>query len=117
MPDNASAGSTAQQPLMPQEYTILLTAGITKVAHAQAASAPPATTPHSLQHTVLLAMPSAWQTIAGSAPTPATLQQGSSASGDQLIQNAQTWQLYAVSPSQLLIPAQMQPVTALRPVQ
>ena len=34
---NASAGSTAQKPLMPQEHTILLTAGITKVAHVQAA--------------------------------------------------------------------------------
>ena len=34
---NASAGSTAQKPLMPQEHTILLTVGITKVAHVQAA--------------------------------------------------------------------------------
>ena len=37
VPINASAGSTAQKPLMPQEHTILLTAGITKVAHVQAA--------------------------------------------------------------------------------
>ena len=37
VPVNASAGSTAQQPLMPQEHTILLTAGITKVAHVMEA--------------------------------------------------------------------------------
>ena len=37
VPINASAGSTAQKPLMPQEHTILLTAGVTKVAHVQAA--------------------------------------------------------------------------------
>ena len=86
---------------MPQEHTILLTAGITKVAHVQAALQPHQ--PQALTaclHTVLLAN---WQ-------------QGFSASGDQLIQNAQTGQLYAVSPSQLLLPAQVQPVTALRPV-
>ena len=60
VPVNASAGSTAQQPLMPQEHTILLTAGITKVAHVQAALQPHQ--PQALtacMHTVLLAMPTA----------------------------------------------------------
>ena len=57
--------------------------------------------------TVLLAMPAAWQTIASSAPAPATWQQGLSASGNHLIQNAQTGQLHAISPSQLLLPAQL----------
>ena len=67
--------------------------------------------------TVLLAMPAAWQTVASSAPAPATWQQGLSASGNQLIQNAQTGQLHAISPSQLLLPAQLQHISALCPVQ
>ena len=118
MPINASAGSTTQKPLMAQEHTILLTAGITKVAHVQAAlqlHQPQALT--ACLQTVLLAMPAAWQTVASSAPAPATWQQGLSASGNQLIQNAQTGQLHAISPSQLWLPAQLQPVTALCPVQ
>ena len=80
MPINASAGCTAQKPLMPQEHTILLTAGITKVAHVQAALQlhQPQALIACLQ-TVLLAMPAAWQTVASSAPTPATWQQGLSA--------------------------------------
>ena len=115
---NASAGSTAQKPLMPQEHTILLTAGITKVAHVQAALQlhQPQALLTCLQ-TVLLAMPAAWQTVASSAPAPATWQQGLSASGNQLIQNAQTGQLHAISPSQLLLPAQLQHISALCPVQ
>ena len=75
VPNNASAGSTAQKPLMPQEHTILLTAGITKVAHVQAAlqlHQPQALT--ACLQTVLLAMPAAWQTVASSVPAPATWQ-------------------------------------------
>ena len=100
VPINASAGSTAQKPLMPQEHTILLTAGITKEAHVQAALQlhhPQALT--ACLQTVLLAMPAAWQTVASSASAPATWQQGLSASGNQLIQNAQTGQLHAINPS------------------
>ena len=48
LPVKASAGSTAQQPLMPQEHTILLTARSEGSARAGCTSAPPATSPHSL---------------------------------------------------------------------
>ena len=49
VPINASAGSTTQKPLMPQEHTILLAAGITKNStRAGCPSASPAASPHSL---------------------------------------------------------------------
>ena len=64
-----ASGSTAQQPLMPHEHTFLLTAGITEVAHVQAALQPHQ--PQALTaclYKVLLPMPSAFWTIASSAP-------------------------------------------------
>lgn len=118
VPVSSSAASPAHRPLMPQDHRLMLTAGITKVAHLQAAlqlHQPQALT--ACLQFMLQALPSAWQTVASSAPAACTWLQGVSATGNQLIQNTQTGQLHTVSTNQQLLPAQAQLVSALCPVQ
>ena len=76
--------------LTPQQKPLMLSAGITKVAHLRLSLQlqQPQLLASELS-SVLLALPPAWRTIVSSAPA-CTLFQVPSASGRQLIQDAQT---------------------------
>ncbi len=81
--------------LTPQQKPLMLSAGITKVAHPRLSlQIQQSQLLASELSSVLLALPPAWRTIVSSAPA-CTLFQVPSASGRQLIQDAQTSQLYS----------------------
>ena len=109
--------SVRQRPLTPQHQPLLLAAGITKVAHLQTALQLQHPQPLSASlHSVLQALPPAWQAIAMSAPSAPTWLQGLIASGSQHILHAHTGQRHTVSPHQhQLLPAQPQAVTNVCP--
>ena len=115
-PPAISAGSsglaTAATPLTPRLQPLMLSAGITKVAHLQLAFRLQQPQPLAQElHLVLLALPSAWQTIVRSAPVPTWLQVVST-SGQRLVQHAQTGQLHTVTSHMRLLPAQAEPVSS-----
>lgn len=114
----SSAGpATTATSLTPQQQPLMLSAGITKVAHLQLALQlqHPRSLAHELLHSVLLALPSAWQAIVSSAPS-ATCFQVVSTAGKQLVQHAQTGQLHTISPHMHLLPAPAEPVSKPTPV-
>jgi len=113
----ANGVSMRQRPFTPQHQPLLLAAGITKVAHSQAALQLQPPQPHSPSQSVLQALPPAWQAVAMSAPSAPTWLQGLTASGSQHILHAHTGQQHTVSPYQhQLLPAQPQAVTNVCPV-
>ena len=65
---------------------------------------------------LLLALPSPWQAVATSAPTPAAWHQGFSATGTQLIQHGQTGQLHSLSIQHQLLQTPAQAISATHPV-
>ncbi|KAL3135451.1 hypothetical protein ABBQ32_007473 [Trebouxia sp. C0010 RCD-2024] len=88
---HSANGGMGSRPFTPQDQPLLLAAGITKVAHLQAAlqvQHPQALT--DCLQSLLLALPLPWQAAATAAPTAPAWRQGRSASGTQLIQNTQT---------------------------
>ncbi|KAL3141653.1 hypothetical protein ABBQ32_004882 [Trebouxia sp. C0010 RCD-2024] len=88
---HSANGGMGSRPFTPQDQPLLLAAGITKVAHLQAAlqvQHPQALT--ACLQSLLLALPLPWQAAATAAPTAPPWRQGHSASGTQLIQNTQT---------------------------
>ncbi|KAL3134178.1 hypothetical protein ABBQ32_008093 [Trebouxia sp. C0010 RCD-2024] len=96
---HSANGGMGSRPFTPQDQPLLLAAGITKVAHLQAAlqvQHPQALT--ACLQSLLLALPLPWQAAATAAPTAPPWRQGHSASGTQLIQNTQTGQQHSVSP-------------------
>ena len=98
--------TTQQQPLMPS-------AGITKVAHVRLSLQleQPQLLARELT-SVLLALPPAWRTSVSSVPA-STRFQDLSASGRQLIQDAQTGQLHTTSPHLQLQQTSPEPVSNL----
>ncbi|KAL3161330.1 hypothetical protein ABBQ32_010228 [Trebouxia sp. C0010 RCD-2024] len=104
-------------PFTPQGQPLMLEAGITKVAHLQAAlqSQHPQAFTGYLQ-SILLALPPPWQAIAAAAPAAPAWHQGLSASGAQVIQHLPTRQQHSISPQHQLLPTLAQAVSALGPV-
>ena len=110
----AAAAATA---LTPGQKPLMLSAGITMVAHLQLALQQQQPQLLRLElDSVLLALPSAWQAVASSAPAAAWFQ-AVSTSGRQVIQHAQTAQLHTVSPNLQLLPTLAEPVSNPSPVQ
>ena len=71
---SSSASNSAARSLMPSNRPLLISAGVTKVAHLQAALQRQHPPPLAQQlQAMLLALPSAWQSVAGSAPAPLLL--------------------------------------------
>ncbi|KAL3134186.1 hypothetical protein ABBQ32_008101 [Trebouxia sp. C0010 RCD-2024] len=106
-----------KRPFTPQDQPLLLAAGITKVAHLQAAlqvQHPQALT--ACLQSLLLALPLPWQAAATAAPTAPPWRQGHSASGTQLIQNTQTGQQHSVSPHCQLLQAPTQAISISGPM-
>jgi len=103
--------------LTPQQKPLMLSAGITKVAHLQLSLQLQQPQLLALElRSVLLALPPAWRAVVSSAPA-ATWFQALSASGRQLIQHAQTGQLHTVSPHLQLLQTPSEPVSNPSPVQ
>ncbi|KAL3147942.1 hypothetical protein ABBQ32_002391 [Trebouxia sp. C0010 RCD-2024] len=110
-------GGVGSRPFTPQDQPLLLAAGITKVAHLQAAlqiQHPQALT--ACLQSLLLALPLPWQAAATAAPTAPPWRQGHSASGTQLIQNTQTGQQHTVSPHCRLLQAPTQAISISSPM-
>ena len=103
--------------LTPQQKPLKLSAGITKAAHLRLSLQlqQPQLLGSQLS-SVLLALPPAWRTIVSSAPA-CTWFQVLSASGRQLIQDAQTSQLHIVTPHLQLQQTPSEPVSNPSPVQ
>ncbi|KAL3149874.1 hypothetical protein ABBQ38_013239 [Trebouxia sp. C0009 RCD-2024] len=105
------------QPFTPQDQPLLLAAGLTKVAHLQAAlrtQHPQALT--ACLQSMLLALPLPWQAVATATPTAPAWRQGVSSSGIQLIQNTHTGQQHSVSLHSQLLQAPAQAISAFAPV-
>ncbi|KAL3154648.1 hypothetical protein ABBQ32_014107 [Trebouxia sp. C0010 RCD-2024] len=104
-------------PFTLQDQPLMLEAGITKVAHLQAAlqSQHPQAFTACLQ-SILLALPPPWQAIAAAAPAAPAWHQGLSASGSQVIQHLPTRQQHSISHQHQLLPTSAQAVSALGPV-
>ncbi len=84
--------------LTPQQKPLMLSAGVTKVAHLRLSLQASATSAacKRVVISVLLALPPAWRAVVSSAPA-STWFQVLSASGIKLIQDAQTSQLHTIS--------------------
>ncbi len=103
--------------LTPQQKPLMLSASITKVAHLRLSlqlQQPQLLT--SELKLVLLALPPAWRSVVSSAPA-CTWFQVLSASGRQLIQDAQTGQLHIIAPHLQLQQTPPEPVSTPSPVQ
>jgi len=102
--------------LTPQQKPLMLSAGITKVAHLRLSLQlqQPQLLASELT-SVLLALPPAWRTIVRSAPA-CTWFQVLSASGRQLIQDARTSQLHIINPHLQLQQTPPKPVSKPSPV-
>ena len=116
---DSAGNAAAATALTPEQKPLMLSAGITKVAHLQLALQQQQ--PHLLRlefHLVLLALPSAyaWRAVVSSAPAAAWFQ-AVSTSGRQVIQHAQTAQLHTVSPHLQLLPTLAEPISNPSPVQ
>ncbi|KAL3135916.1 hypothetical protein ABBQ32_007468 [Trebouxia sp. C0010 RCD-2024] len=114
---HSANGGMGSRPFTPQDQPLLLAAGITKVAHLQAAlqvQHPQALT--DCLQSLLLALPLPWQAAATAAPTAPAWRQGRSASGTQLIQNTQTGQQHSVSPHCQLLQAPTQAISISGPM-
>ncbi|KAL3136231.1 hypothetical protein ABBQ32_007243 [Trebouxia sp. C0010 RCD-2024] len=114
---HSANGGVGSRPFTPQDQPLLLAAGITKVAHLQAAlqiQHPQALT--ACLQSLLLALPLPWQAAATAAPTAPPWRQGHSASGTQLIQNTQTGQQHTVSPHCQLLQAPTQAISISGPM-
>ncbi|KAL3162551.1 hypothetical protein ABBQ32_010203 [Trebouxia sp. C0010 RCD-2024] len=109
-----SSDSMGSGPFTPQDQPLMLEAGITKVAHLQAAlqSQHPQAFTACLQ-SILLALPPPWQAIAAAAPAAPAWHQGLSASGSQVIQHLPTRQQHSISLQHQLLPTPAQAVSAL----
>ena len=120
-PAASSATTNAACPaaafLTPQQKPLMLSAGITKVAHLRLSlqRQQPQMLASELS-SVLLALPPAWRTIVSSAPA-STWFQVLSASGRHLIQDVQTGQLHTINPHLQLQQAPPEPVSNPSPVQ
>ena len=116
---SSSASNSAARPLTPSDCPLLISAGVTKVAHLRAALQQQHPPPLTQQlRAVLLALPPAWQSVASSAlASPAWVQAQSSSSQQLLLQQAQTGQLHTVSPHHQLLQAPAEAVTPLSPAQ
>ena len=103
--------------LTPQQKPLMLSAGITKVAHLRLSlqRQQPQMLASELS-SVLLALPPAWRTIVSSAPA-STWFQVLSASGRHLIQDVQTGQLHTINPHLQLQQAPPEPASNPSPVQ
>jgi len=103
--------------LTPQQKPLMLSAGITKVAHLRLSLQfqKPQLLASELS-SVLLALPPTWRTIVSSAPA-CTWFQVLSASGRQLIQDAQTGQLHIITAHLQLQQTPSEPVSNPSPVQ
>ena len=115
---SSSASSAAAMPFTPSACPLLISAGVTKVAHLQAALRQQQPPPLAEQlQTMLLALPSAWQSVAESAPTPPDWVRAQPASAQQqlLLQQASTSQLHTVTPHHQLLQAPAEAVTPLSP--
>ncbi|KAL3158384.1 hypothetical protein ABBQ38_010622 [Trebouxia sp. C0009 RCD-2024] len=114
---SGASGSMGSQPFTPQDQPLLLAAGLTKVAHLQAAlrtQHPQALT--ACLQSMLLALPLPWQAVATATPTAPAWRQGVSSSGIQLIQNTHTGQQHSVSLHSQLLQAPAQAIFAFAPV-
>ena len=114
---NSACPAAAAAFLAPQQKPLMLSAGITKVAHLQLSL--------QLQQFQLLALelssflralPPAWRAVVSSAPA-STWSQVLSASGRQLIRDAQTGQLHTISPHLQLQQTSPEPASNPSPVQ
>ena len=114
--NSSSASSSAARPLTPSDCPLLPSAGVTKIAHLQAALRRQHSPLLAQQlQTILLALPSPWQTVANSAPAPPAWVQAQASSGEQLLQHVQTGQLHTVSPHQQLLQGPAVAVTLSSP--
>ncbi|KAA6425792.1 MAG: reverse transcriptase [Trebouxia sp. A1-2] len=103
--------------LTPQQKPLMLSAGITKVAHLRLSLQLQQPQLLALElNSVLLALPAAWRVVVSSAPA-STWFQVRSASGRQLIQDAQTGQLHTIGPHLQIQQVPSQPVLDPSPVQ
>ena len=111
-----SALDLAARLLTPSDCLLLISAGIAKVAHLQAALQRQHPPPLAQQlQAMLQALPSEWQSVASSAPTPpAWVQTQSSSSQQLLVQQATTGQLHTISPHHQLLPALANPTGTAR---
>ena len=116
---SSSAFALAARSLTPSDCPLLISVGIAKVAHRQAALQRQHPPPLAQQlQAMLQALPSEWQSVASSAPTPpAWVQTQSSSSQQLLLQQATTGQLHTVSPHHQLLPALAEAVAPLGPAQ
>ena len=108
---DSAGNAAAATALMPEQKPLMLSAGITKVAHLQLALQQQQPQLLRLElHSVLLALPSAWRAVVSSAPAAAWFQ-ALSTSGRQVIQHAQTAQLNTISPHLQLLPTLAEPIS------
>ncbi|KAA6418076.1 MAG: hypothetical protein FRX49_11993 [Trebouxia sp. A1-2] len=114
---NTACPAAAASFLTPQQKPLMLSAGITKVAHLRLSLQLQQPQLLALElNSVLLALPPAWRAVVSSAPA-FTWFQVRSASGRQLIQDAQTGQLHTIGPHLQLQQVPLQPVLDPSPVQ
>ncbi|DBA88495.1 TPA: hypothetical protein ACH3X2_004978 [Trebouxia sp. C0005] len=114
---NSACPAAAASFPTPQQKPLMLSASIIKVAHRRLSLQ--LQQPQLLAvelHSVLLALPPAWRTVVSSAPA-FTWFQVRSASGRQLIQDAQTGQLHTIGPHLQLQQVPLEPVLDPSPVQ
>ena len=114
---NSACQAAAAVLLIPQQKPLMLSAGVTKVAHLRLSLQ--LHQPHLLAlqwRSALLALPPAWRAVVSSA-LAATWFQVLSASGRQLIQDAQTGQLHIISSSLQFQQTPPDPVSNPRTVQ
>ena len=114
--DNAGNAAAATE-LTPDRKPLMLSAGITKVAHPKLALQQQQSQLLGPElRSVLFALPSSWQTVVSSAPA-ASWFHALSTSGRQVIQHAQTVQLHTVGPHWQLLPTTAEPISNPSPVQ
>ncbi|DBA71594.1 TPA: hypothetical protein ACH3X2_001059 [Trebouxia sp. C0005] len=114
---NTACPAAAASFVTPQQKPLMLSAGITKVAHLWLSLQLQQPQLLALElNSVLLALPPAWRAVVSSAPAFTWLQVRS-ASGRQLDQDAQTGQLHTIGPHLQLQQVPLQPVLDPSPVQ